>query len=46
MKMERILNYNYIKEKVKAFFWQDIKYIYMKYIIIKILMNIMKTFFY
>lgn len=36
--MERILNYNYIQEKVKVFSWQDIK--------IKILMNIMKKFFY
>ena len=44
--MERILNYNYIQEKVKGFSWQDIKYIYMKYIIIKILMDIMKKFFY
>ena len=26
--MERILNYNYIQEKVKGFSWQDIKYIY------------------
>ena len=26
--MERILNYNYIQEKVKVFSWQDIKCIY------------------